>query len=1181
MQALESLSRQDLIRLLQESRQQLTAERSGHAAWYELSPVGFLRMSPDGRIVELNPHCAGLLGGSQESLLQTLLGQWIADQDRGALDALLHRVCDGESVSAEFRLRRVGCEPVREFRFDGRPWYGPDGTLYCLTSLVDITEHKQIARALQESEQLYRHIMQSLPAHIAVIDPKGRILAVNQAWTQFAMRNGADDQPGVAKGADYLEVCRRATLAGDTDAERALHGIEAVLAGGMSEFTLEYPCHSPEERRWYCMTVVPLGIDSEGGAVISHLDITQRKLAEQALRERSERYELIAAGTCDAIWDWDLIHHRVYFSPRWKEMRGYAMHEVGDREEDWSNGIHPEDASRVMAAVQDHFAGKTAVFSEEYRIRCKDGSWKWILDRGIALHDGSGRVIRMAGSESDITERKQTEAALRESESFYRQTLESIPGMVFTTRPDGDCVYVNRQWLEYTGVPKSQHLGEGWSKVVHPEDWSAAFTAWRIGCEDQTAYDLEVRVRRFDGIYEWFRVIGRPILDAEGGIVRWFGVALNIQRLKQAEAALRESEQRSRWALQAAGGGAWDWDLSAGEAWWSEEMYELWGVEPGTSMRLENSLARIVEADREAIGKALEAAIAERTTYHSEFRIRHPQRGERWMASQGRLVFDAEGNPKRLLGLTFDITQRKQAQDELARARRAAEQRAAELEALLQAVPAAVWIAQDRECRHISGNRTANTWLRLKEGEEASLTAHGDERPMHFKVYRHGRELRGDELPVQIAAQGIEVRDFEQEIHYDDGTVIPIFGNATPLWDEQGRPRGAVAAFVDISERKRAEQALLETDRRKDEFLAILAHELRNPLAPIRNAVEILKLQPEADENLQAARRIIDRQLQHMVRLIDDLLDVSRITRGRLELRKQRVDLKTVLEQAIETSRPQIDKAAHRLKVQLPSQPIYLKADPVRLAQVFVNLLNNACSNMSQGGDIVMSAQIEGSEAVVKVKDKGIGIPPEFMPHLFEMFSQVDRGLNHIQSGLGIGLSLAKNLVEMHGGRIEATSPGTGLGSEFSVRLPVLVQTDRKAKPARSLQAKDEASPSGLRILVVDDNRDAVDSLAMLLHAFGHEVDTAYDGLAGVEAAQRYRPDLMLLDIGMPRLDGYSACQRIREQPWGKGIRIIALTGWGKDDDRRKTESAGFDGHLVKPVGAAELQQILAESRIH
>ena len=918
--------------------------------------------------------------------------------------------------------------------------------------------------------------------------------------------------------------------------------------------------------------------DGRSRCLSSLVEVTTHQQIEQALRERSERFELIAAATCDAIWDWDVPKHRVYFSPRWKEMRGYALHEVGDREEEWSSGIHPEDAPRVMAAVQAHFAGNSAVFSEEYRIRCKDGCWKWILDRGIALHDDSGQVIRMAGSESDITERKQAEAALRESESFYRQTLESIPGMVFTTRPDGDCDYVNRQWTEYTGITRSEHLGEGWSKVVYPEDWSAAFSAWRIGCEDQTPYDLEVRVRRYDGIYEWFRVIGRPILDTEGCIVRWFGVAMNIQRLKQAEADLRASEQRSRWAMQAAGGGAWDWDLTEGEAWWSEEMYALWGVAPGTTMRLENSLELIVEADRESIGQAVEAAIASRSTYHSEFRIRHPQRGERWMASQGRLVFDEQGNPQRLLGLTFDITLRKQAEQELARARRAAEQRAAELEALLQAVPAAVWIAHDAQCRHISGNRTANQWLHLSDGAEASLTAHRDARPGHFKVFQHGRELRGAELPVQLAAQGTEVRDFEAEIVNEDGTLLTMFGNATPLWDEQERTRGAVAAFVDISERKRAEQSLLETDRRKDEFLAILAHELRNPLAPIGNAVEILKLQPNPDENLQAARRIIDRQLQHMVRLIDDLLDVSRITHGRLELRKQRVELNTVLQQAIETSRPLIERARHRLDLDLPTRPIYLQADPVRLAQVFVNLLNNACSYMSRGGEIHVSVQVEGAEVLVEVRDSGIGIAPEFLPRLFEMFSQAGTGLDRPQGGLGIGLSLAKQLVDLHGGRIEAASPGPGRGSEFKVRLPVILPAQQVGETS-SAGPKEGGEGSALRILVVDDNRDAAESLAMLLRARGHQVETAFDGLAGVEAAQRSRPDLMLLDIGMPRLDGYSACRRIREQPWGKGLRIVALTGWGQEEDRRKSESAGFDGHLVKPIAADDLQRLLADTR--
>jgi signal transduction histidine kinase/CheY-like chemotaxis protein len=651
---------------------------------------------------------------------------------------------------------------------------------------------------------------------------------------------------------------------------------------------------------------------------------------------------------------------------------------------------------------------------------------------------------------------------------------------------------------------------------------------------------------------------------------------LDITDHKRTLRALQESEQHSHWALQAAGGGAWDWDLTIGESWWSAEMYQLWGVEPGTTMRLENSLALVVEADRERIGNAVESAIAGRSAYHCEFRIRHAQRGERWMSSQGRLVLDEEGIPQRLIGITFDITQRKRAEQELARARHAAEQRAAELEALLQAVPAAVWIAHDRECRHITGNRTANAWLRLPEGAETSLTARPIERPGHFKIFQNGRELQAEQMPVQLAARGMEVRGFEEEIVFEDGSVLPVFGNATPLWDPQGRPRGAVAAFVDISERKRAEQALREADRRKDEFLAILAHELRNPLAPIRNAVEIMKRQDLADANLAAACRIIERQLQHMVRLIEDLLDMGRITHGRLELRKERVELAAVLQQAIETSRPKIEGAEHRLSIHLPSEPILLEADPVRLAQVFVNLLNNACNYMQPGGEISLSAVPVEAQVEVKIRDTGIGIAAEFIPHLFEIFSRMGSGLERNQGGLGIGLALAKHLVELHGGGIEAASPGPGRGSEFRVRLPVRTQNPVEEEPLHARAVAD--GPAGaLRILVVDDNRDALESLAMLLRLSGHEVETANDGLAGVETAAHYRPQLMLLDIGMPRLDGYGACRRIRDQTWGSGIRIVAMTGWGQEDDRRKSAAAGFDGHLVKPVAPAALQQLLTQ----
>jgi PAS domain S-box-containing protein len=371
---------------------------------------------------------------------------------------------------------------------------------------------------------------------------------------------------------------------------------------------------------------------------------------------------------------------------------------------------------------------------------------------------------------------------------------------------------------------------------------------------------------------------------------------------------------------------------------------------------------------------------------------------------------------------------------------------------------------------------------------------------------------------------------------------------------------------------------LREADRRKDEFLATLAHELRNPLAPIRNAVQVLRQKGPDEPELRWGRDVIDRQVEYLNRLLDDLLDVSRITRNKLELRKQRIDLGEVIRGAVESSRPAIEQSGHELTVTLPAQPIYLNGDVVRLAQVFVNLLNNAAKYTERWGRIGLTAAEERGEVVVRVKDTGVGIPAEKLPRLFDIFFQVDRTLERSQGGLGIGLSLVRRLVELHGGTVEAFSEGVGRGSEFSVRLPVLADKPKPAQPPES-GGKGGKATAGRRILLVDDNRDSADSLAMLLRLTGNEVHTAYDGVDGVETAARVRPDVVVLDIGMPKLNGYDACRRIRNEPWGTDMLLIALTGWGQEEDRRRTVEAGFDAHVVKPVDPDAILKLLAEKR--
>jgi signal transduction histidine kinase len=372
--------------------------------------------------------------------------------------------------------------------------------------------------------------------------------------------------------------------------------------------------------------------------------------------------------------------------------------------------------------------------------------------------------------------------------------------------------------------------------------------------------------------------------------------------------------------------------------------------------------------------------------------------------------------------------------------------------------------------------------------------------------------------------------------------------------------------------------ALQEADRRKDEFLAMLAHELRNPLAPIRTAVQLLRLKELAESQRRRARDVIERQVEHLVNLIDDLLDVSRITRGMITLQLEPVLVAAIVARAVETARPAIDAHRHELKVELPDELLTVEGDKTRLIQVIANILHNAAKFMDPGGSIVLSVAREGPYAVIRVTDSGIGIAPEVLPKIFELFTQVHSRSERSQGGLGIGLALVRRLTEMHGGSVSVQSDGVGRGAEFTVRLPVMAT--QRATPTLPSEPEMEAVVTRpRRIVVADDNHDAAEALSLQLRLAGHDVRTAHDGAEAVAVANDFKPQIVLLDLGMPHMDGYEAAREIRTHPWGKRAKLIALTGWGQQQDRERTALAGFDLHLVKPVSEAQLFRALASAR--
>ncbi|GAB3543067.1 hypothetical protein GCM10027343_16090 [Noviherbaspirillum agri] len=539
-----------------------------------------------------------------------------------------------------------------------------------------------------------------------------------------------------------------------------------------------------------------------------------------------------------------------------------------------------------------------------------------------------------------------------------------------------------------------------------------------------------------------------------------------------------------------------------------------------------------------------------------------------------------------------DFTEEKRLNDALRASEQREHQRAKELEVVMNAAPAAVFLSHDAACRYVSGNPEGNRMLRLHPGDNASANPPDGESPFRFWSYPDGAPVSPEQLPMQVAAAtGREVRDVELTVQFKDGDAIHVQVNAAPLRNEKGELAGAVCAFIDVTAQKRAEQTLMRESERKDEFLATLAHELRSPLAAIHAGLEVMKLASSEPPALAQARTAMERQVLHLVRLIDDLLDVSRVSYGKLKLKKEKVSVQDIIDSAVEVSRPQAGRSGHVVDMDVPAAPLYVEADRVRMAQVVSNLLNNAAKYTPEGGHIRVQAAREGSDAVIRVIDNGIGIEKDMLDKVFDLFSQAESASEHRKGGIGVGLALARQLVDIHGGTLIAQSDGPGTGSTFTARLPLLAGADGGTDPVHHTDSTGMApmdgllteSPStarGRRILIVDDNQDAAQMLAALLELGGHTVRLAYSGRSALDVARAFQPELAFLDIGMPDMSGHDVAKAMRNDSGIMRATLVALTGWGSDRGRAESRDAGFDYHLTKPVSLDAIRCILPDLKL-
>ena len=907
------------------------------------------------------------------------------------------------------------------------------------------------------------------------------------------------------------------------------------------------------------------------GCVLIFRDVSDRYQQEIQLRNEQERLKLALSAADSGQWDLNLLDGSAYRNLRHDQIFGHDSLLPEWTYDMFLEHVLPADRPFVDQTFQQAIAAGTA-WDCECQIRTAKGIKRWVWVKGKVQQNANGQNERMLGLVNDITRRKQAEAEIQQARSRLASILAASEIGTWELDLATEIIKSDLNMAKMFGLPPAAAAAaprKFYRNVIHPDDRervTAVVDRSLITGED---YETRYRITRPEGTVRWVIARGRIEQDRAGQAVRVSGVVVDITAQREAEDQLRASEVRFRQLADVMPQIVWITGPTGANEYYNRRWYEYTGgtLEDGLGDQWSDP---IHPEDQQRAIDHWNSCVRSGEPYEIEYRFRSQTGEYRWFLVRSLPVRDETGQIIQWFGTSTDIEDFKRAEEDRQNFVRMADN-STEFIAMcdLSGVPFYI-----------------NPAGLEKLGIDSMAAAHQLNLSEDL-FFPEDRNRIVNEFFPSVLENGTGTTDVRFR-HFKTGATLWMVYNVTVLFDEQNRPIGFATISQDITDRRNLEENLRhlaadlsEAGRRKDEFLATLAHELRNPLAPIRNGLQIMRRAGNDTEAADRVRAMMERQINQMVRLIDDLLDVSRISRGKVTLRREQVELAAIIEQSVETSQPGIELARHQLTVALPPQPVYLHADPVRLVQIFSNLLNNASKYSEPAGQIVVSAEQQQQQVAISVKDTGIGISAEMLPKVFGLFTQVQGALERASGGeataetggLGIGLTLVKQLVEMHGGTISAFSEGLGQGSEFVVRLPTT------AAPAAQQEstASELPKPSNRRILIVDDNEDSALSLAMLFEITGDETQTAHDGLAAVEAAAEFRPDVVLLDIGLPGLNGYEAAQAIREQPWGQHMILIALTGWGQPEDRRKSTEAGFDAHMVKPIDHDDLLQLLDE----
>ena len=829
------------------------------------------------------------------------------------------------------------------------------------------------------------------------------------------------------------------------------------------------------------------------------------------------------------------------------DTEGRLLYELGNGQ--W-------DIPRLRTLLEEILPHDTAFDDFEVEHDFPEIGRKVMLLNARRLRQEGGELILLALE--DVTERRRVEVERQEIETPVTSRVKKIKGhSTFTLDPEGRVTSWNVAAEHILGYTEGEALGRHFSFTFTPEDQKFGLpeAELRAAQEQGRAEDERWHLCK-DGERFWALGIVSALRDIDGRLTGFSKILRDMTDRKRAEHALQASEQRLRLALDAAYTLAFEWDIPRDEV---RRQHSRMKVLPETPEDRPSSLEEVSAAvhpdDRESFLANLHTALAHpERGYRGEFRLREPDGRIVWLAEYGYLECDVQGQPQRLIGLSQDITERKAAENAL----RASEVR---YRTLVEATGAVTWSCPP------SGLQTdpQPLWMGFTGQTAEQMLGTGWSDAVHPEDVARVAQRWQDAV-----ARGVPFLN-EHRVRRYDGEWRWVSVHAVPIRDAQGAVVEWIGMNLDITARKQAEEALLEADSRKNTFLATLAHELRNPLAPIRTGLDLVEALRGDAAACEEPVRMMDRQLKHLVRLVDDLMDVSRISRGKIQLRKERLALADLIDAALEMSDSGLSRGDRQFTVSVPSEPLVVEGDRVRLVQIIANLLNNAVKFTDAGGRIDLCVTPRGERVEIRVQDDGCGVPRERLGNIFELFSQAEPGLG---GGLGIGLPLVRALVEMHGGTVCADSEGPGCGATFTVSLPFCGSAPAQAAPDTATELG--VLPAQCRVLVVDDNRDIAKGLHLLLTMLGAEVRVAHDGAEAVRICEDWLPTHVLMDIGMPGMDGYEAARRLRAKHPDRAFRLIAVTGWGQEEDRQRAREAGFDEHLVKPVRVAELRAILS-----